>query len=185
MRHDAGLFVKGNADNLVTVGTKRFLVLLQQNTKGPLHFLSRSISPQDDKVNETGQHIFGNQKTRLKSLGRLKLSSLRIERNVCVQNPQLIANDGSVTTETTRTLHLVRTQVIIGVSPESRRNGATTQPAKSKSLSRLLHDIAQTRDATRLINSISDPTHELNQLLFRLLFPPPPPPLPITCFLFL
>ena len=120
MRHDAGLLVKGYADHLVTVGTKCNLVLLQQNTKSLLHFCSCLISPQDDQIGKMRQNIFGNQKPRLKSLWHLKLSFLGINSNVCMQNTQLIANNRPVMTETTRTLHLMRTQMIIGVSPESR-----------------------------------------------------------------
>jgi len=84
MRHDAGLLVKGYGDNLAKVRTKRNLMFLKQNTKSPLHFLSHSISPQNDKIDKTRQNIFGNQKPGLKSLCHLKLSLLGIKSNVCV-----------------------------------------------------------------------------------------------------
>jgi len=72
-------------------------------------------------------------------------------------------------TETTRTLHLMRTQMIIGMSPESRPNSMTTQLLKSNSLSRLLNNVTQTRNITCLVNLTSDPVHELCQLLLLLL----------------
>ncbi len=93
MQFNAGLQVKRNANNLVTVVAKFSLVLLQHDAKSSLHLNSCPVSPQGNQIDKQRQDIFGNQKSRLKSFGSLKVSfSFRIESNVCVQNTQAITN---------------------------------------------------------------------------------------------
>ncbi len=83
-----------------------------------------------------------------------------------MQNTQLIANNGVVTTDMTRTFYLLGAKMLVGVSPESCQNGATTQPPKTQTFDRLLDDVAQTRDVRCLIHALRDPLHELGQLFF-------------------
>jgi hypothetical protein len=142
-----------------------YLMALQQDAKGSLHLGGRLIAPQNDEIDTTRQIIFGNQKTRPIFPRSFKCSLSRVKSNIGMQNSQLIADDRSITTDTTKTSSLMRTKVIIRMQSESCGNSETTQCHKSKPLYRLLSNVAQTGDVSCLIDSLSDPLHELGQLL--------------------
>jgi hypothetical protein len=142
-----------------------YLMALQQDAKGSLHLGGRLIAPQNDEIDTTRQIIFGNQKTRPIFPRSFKCSLSRVKSNIGMQNSQLIADDRSITTDTTKTSSLMRTKVIMRMQSESCGNSAKTQHHKSKPLKRLLSNVTQMGDVSCLIDSLSDPLHELGQLL--------------------
>ena len=74
--HDAGFMVKRNADNTMAITTKLGLMLLQQFIKCSHQCLGFFGPAQNDNIYKSRQHIFGNQKARLKGGECLKMPGL-------------------------------------------------------------------------------------------------------------
>ena len=75
--HDARLAVKRYAGNAVTVTAKLSLMLFQQFFQSFNQSLGIFGSAQNDGVNKSRQHIFGNQIARLKSGGVQNAATLK------------------------------------------------------------------------------------------------------------
>ena len=76
MGYDAMFTVKRNADNTMAITTKLGLMLLQQFIKCSHQRLGFFGPAQNDNIYKSRQHIFGNQKARLKGGGCLKMLEL-------------------------------------------------------------------------------------------------------------
>ena len=65
-------------------------------------------------------------KSRLEMFGSFKISTFRIKCNISVQNDQLIANNWPIVTPISGTFCLVGTQMVVMMSPQSRRYNLTS-----------------------------------------------------------